>query len=241
MRPPRARRSGSRRHGDPGRTGAAPSPGRRRSAAARRRPFAGPGTPVRAAGTAQPLLGPELLWSPAVDQGTVVKVGPVLDARVVVLDCAHQKGGGRPLEVGLAVGVKSDGPGGTCRLGADEAVAGPVGFGQDAAHHFGVGVVGVTVLAELDGVEVIAHALSPARCRLCGSDEEFAGEVRPQRFGGPHAMPRWSAAERGSWTRQPMSALSPGRRSAVSSRRATRSSCCPVPDPRRSQPMSVSR
>jgi hypothetical protein len=124
-------------------------------------------------------LGPELLWSPAVDQGTVMKVGPVLDARVVVLDCAFQKGGGRPLKVGLAVGVKSDAPGGTCRLGADEAVAGPVVFGQDAAQHFGVGVVGVTVLAELDGVEVVAHALGPARCRLCGSDEEFAGEVRP--------------------------------------------------------------
>lgn len=80
----------------------------------------------------------------------------MLDARIAVLDCALQQGGGRPLEVGFVVGMKSQAPCGACRVGTDEAVAGPVVFGQDATQHLGVGVVGVTVLADLDGVELVA-------------------------------------------------------------------------------------
>lgn len=122
----------------------------------------------------------------------------MLDARIAVLDRTFQKGGGRPLEVGFVLGVKSDAPGGTCCVGTHETVAGPVMFGQDAAQHFGVGVLSVTVLAEVDGVELVAYASGPACCRLCGAGDEFAGEVRPQRFRGPHAILRWSAADCGS-------------------------------------------
>jgi hypothetical protein len=139
-------------------------------------------------------LGSELLVVPVVDQSAVVKVRPVLDERIAGLDRTLQQGGGGALEVGFAVAVKCDAPSGSGGGRSDEAVAGPVVFGQDATQHLGVGVVGVTAPAELDGIELVAHALGSARSRLRGAGDQLAGEVRPLRFAGRHAPLRLSGA-----------------------------------------------
>ena len=58
----------------------------------------------------------------------------------------------------------------------------------------GVGVVGVPALAELDGVELVAHALGPVRGRFRGAGDQLVGEAGPLRFAGCHALLRSSGA-----------------------------------------------
>src|SRR5690606_33168210 len=112
---------------------------------------------------AQQELGAVLLVAPAGDEGAVVQVRPVLDERVAGLDRTPEQGGGGALEGGIVVAVQGDAPGGAGPARADETMAGPVVVGQDAAQDLGVGVVGMTALAELDGVELIAYSFRPVR------------------------------------------------------------------------------
>ncbi len=109
-----------------------------------------------------------------------------------------QEDGRGALEVGFVVAVKSDTPGGAGSIRADEAVAGPLVFAQDAAQHLGVGVVGVPALAELDGVELIAQSAGPVRGRRLGAGDQLASKVGSLWRGGRHALPRSSRAASGS-------------------------------------------
>lgn len=87
----------------------------------------------------------------------------MLDQGVVGVGGAAKELSRSALEVGLVVGVECELPGGAGGVGADEAVAGPVVVGHDASQDLGVGVVFVTALAELDGVELVADETLPAR------------------------------------------------------------------------------
>src|SRR5690606_28545364 len=190
---------------------------------------------------AQQELGAVLLVLAGVDEGAVVQVCPVVDERVTDLDRTPEQDGGGALEDEIVVAVQGDAPGGSGSSRADEAVAGPLVFAQDAVQKLGVGLVGVPTTAELDAVELVAHACGPVRGRFRGAGDQLAGDVGPLRLFGCHVLLPSSAARWGAWVWQLISVLSRGRCSAASSRRATRSPSRPGPEPRTSPPMSVSR
>jgi hypothetical protein len=49
-------------------------------------------------------------------------------------------------------------------------------------------VIGVTDLAELDGVQLMADASRPVRARVVGAGDQVAGEVRSQRRLAPAVL-----------------------------------------------------
>lgn len=76
-----------------------------------------------------------------------------------------------------------------------------------------IGVFGVTVLVELDGLELVGTRLARVLRTAAVSSRASAGRAY-----GCHAALRCSVADCGSCTRQSMSAPSPGRCSEGSSR-----------------------